>query len=276
MLTRVVTAVCVIAVVIIVLLLSNTVLFNIAISVVCAIMIRELFKAEKCLEFKSSYFICMAYVIAMPFFSIPVLSKFQYAFSALCAMLLFTSYLAQHKTMNFDKLAFMITTGFLISTSMNCFIYIKNSGKENGIFFIILVLCGAWVGDAGAYFVGTFLGKHKLVPEISPKKTVEGAVGGVIITGITFLLLALGYDKLFLKDIEISTLNYVLITVVGMACSVLGMIGDLSASLLKRQCQIKDYGNLMPGHGGMVDRFDSVLFVAPFISILLSIYNFVK
>lgn len=138
----------------------------------------------------------------------------------------------------------------------------------------MLTLCGAWLADSGAYFVGTFLGRHKLCPNISPKKTVEGVIGGVITNGLIFVLLGLGYTKLIATG-DVSA-NYILLFVLGMICALLGLLGDLSASLLKRQTGIKDYGNIMPGHGGVMDRFDSVLFVAPFMTIALSVFNIIK
>ena len=126
------------------------------------------------------------------------------------------------------------------------------------------------MGDAGAYFVGSAIGKHKLCPDISPKKTVEGAIGGVVTTGIIFVIYAYFYRMVQLSmGVDDFSVNYIVLAVVGMVCAVLGMLGDLSASLVKRQTGIKDFGKLMPGHGGMLDRFDSVLFVAPFLAIVL-------
>ena len=129
-----------------------------------------------------------------------------------------------------------------------------------GIYYLLLVLNFACVCDMGAYFVGVSMGKTKLCPEISPNKTVEGALGGVISSVIATLVITLcfGYFNKILPAL--------LITIP--LCAV-GMIGDLFASIIKRKVGIKDYGELIPGHGGILDRVDSVLFIAPLVYSLL-------
>ena len=117
-------------------------------------------------------------------------------------------------------------------------------------------LCGAWIADTGAYFSGVALGKHKLCPEISPKKTIEGFIGGILTTGIVYAV-AFGVRFGFIVQ------NVLIAFILGIVCAVIGTLGDLSASMVKRQIGFKDYGNIMPGHGGLMDRFDSVLFVLP-------------
>ena len=131
-----------------------------------------------------------------------------------------------------------------------------------GIPEMILIFLCAWMSDTGAYFAGTFLGKHKLIPHVSPKKTVEGSIGGVIVCALSCILYLF-----ILKCIgtEIPGLNYGLIAIAGAAASVLTQLGDLAASAIKRDFDTKDYGNIFPGHGGFMDRFDSVIFIAPFI-----------
>ena len=129
-----------------------------------------------------------------------------------------------------------------------------------GIYYLLLVLNFACVCDMGAYFVGVSMGKTKLCPEISPNKTVEGALGGVISSVIATLVITLcfGYFNKILPAILIRI----------PLCAV-GMIGDLFASIIKRKVGIKDYGELIPGHGGILDRVDSVLFIAPLVYSLL-------
>ncbi|MDE6594779.1 MAG: phosphatidate cytidylyltransferase, partial [Oscillospiraceae bacterium] len=149
----------------------------------------------------------------------------------------------------------------------------------HGVCYIVLCLAGAWLGDSGAYFVGTFWKfweKHKLCPEISPKKTWEGAVGGVLTVGLVFALYAFGYRIVQGYRGYSFEVNYLYLVIMGLVCGVLGIIGDLSASLIKRQYGIKDFGNIMPGHGGLMDRFDSVLFVAPFMMFVLSHFTIFK
>ena len=129
----------------------------------------------------------------------------------------------------------------------------------------------AWIADGGAYFAGTFFGKHKLCPEISPKKTWEGFFGGLVSAIVFAILLGFGYelwDKIFTGE-QHFTVNVLVLGIIAVVCTFLGVLGDLVASLLKRQCGVKDFGNILPGHGGIMDRFDSVLFVAPFVYIAI-------
>jgi len=123
----------------------------------------------------------------------------------------------------------------------------------NLIYFLLLVV---WLGDAGAYYVGKRFGKHKLSPRISPKKTVEGLIGGIIMSVITAVVIHLT----FFPQIQL-----VHAMIVGIVLSITGVIGDLAESLWKRSAAVKDSGTLLPGHGGFLDRFDSILFTAPIL-----------
>lgn len=129
---------------------------------------------------------------------------------------------------------------------------------ENGKFLVFAIFIGAFITDTGAYFTGCFLGKHKLAPVLSPKKTIEGSVGGILATVLAFF--AYSWVGCGLLGCEMNVLNLILTAVL---LSVVSQFGDLGASAIKREMGIKDYGNIMPGHGGALDRFDSVLFVAP-------------
>ena len=132
---------------------------------------------------------------------------------------------------------------------------------------ILFVLFSAWFGDSGAFFVGTFLGKHKLCPTISPKKTVEGLVGGIVTVGVVMAITLVVYNVFGLTEHQ---LNYAVLIPLSMTASLVGVVGDLSASVIKREHNVKDFGNIMPGHGGVIDRFDSVIFVAPFLYVALT------
>ena len=131
----------------------------------------------------------------------------------------------------------------------------------NGVYYFGMVFIASWVCDIFAYFSGRAFGKHKLIPEVSPKKTVEGAIGGVICTTLAFLL----YGFIVSKIGGGLSPNYVILAVLGFTLSIVSMFGDLIASLIKREHGIKDYGKLFPGHGGVLDRFDSILAVAPIL-----------
>lgn len=138
-------------------------------------------------------------------------------------------------------------------------------GMQNGKYLIWFILFAAWGTDTCAYFVGCKFGKHKF-SEISPKKSIEGCIGGTIGSMIIALIYAYALNKL--AGLEIS---YIYIALIGLILSILSQIGDLSASSIKRTVGIKDFGNLIPGHGGMLDRIDSIIFIAPFAYFLLSL-----
>ena len=139
---------------------------------------------------------------------------------------------------------------------------------EAGEYLVWLIFISSWICDTCVYFTGVFLGKHKAFPVLSPKKTWEGCVGGVlggIILGIVFAII-FGSKLSFLS----SPVPTVAITV--MVSSVLSIVGDLAASAIKRENGIKDYSNLIPGHGGIMDRFDSVIYVAPVVYYMLRLF----
>lgn len=131
----------------------------------------------------------------------------------------------------------------------------------NGKMIVLYLFLAIWSSDSGAYFVGRFFGRHKLAPNLSPKKTVEGAVGGIITT-IVVLELVNSILKLF---------TWSEIIIVGLILSLVGQLGDLVESMLKRFLGVKDSGKILPGHGGILDRFDSLILVAPFIYYTISL-----
>ena len=134
----------------------------------------------------------------------------------------------------------------------------------HGEFLVLFPFMMAWATDTGAYFAGTLLGRHKLCEKISPKKTIEGAIGGVIVCGaFTF-----AYIKI-MEACFAMQFNYLTIILGALVLSCLGQIGDLSFSIIKREYNIKDYGNCIPGHGGALDRLDSTIFTIPASYILL-------
>lgn len=136
-----------------------------------------------------------------------------------------------------------------------------------GLEYVLLALVIPWMNDTGAYFVGTFLGKHKMAPVISPKKSWEGFFGGWLISiGLTAVY-ALVCQALS------QPVSVALFAILAAVLAPLSVAGDLLASVVKRRCGIKDYGNIMPGHGGVMDRFDSVIIIAPVLYIALSIWG---
>ncbi|MEA4815847.1 MAG: phosphatidate cytidylyltransferase [Lachnospiraceae bacterium] len=155
--------------------------------------------------------------------------------------------------------------GFFYSCFLISHIYLIRE-YEYGIYFVWLAFICAWGCDTGAYFSGMLFGRHKLNPALSPKKTVEGAIGGVITSVTIGFIYGMSIEKAF----PIEGVNSLLLCVVTSgAGAVLSQIGDLAASSIKRYTDIKDYGNAIPGHGGILDRFDSVLLTAPAVYYIL-------
>lgn len=277
MVTRIISAAVGIAIAICVLILHSTPFFNLVVAALAVIMLFELLSAGKCLQYKFHSGVCLAFAAAMPFLlEYTEGMEIIYIFGTSCILLLFVGYIANHKAMTFEKIAYMFTVSLLTTLPMCCLVSLENADSLHGVCYIVLCLAGAWLGDSGAYFVGTFFGKHKLCPEISPKKTVEGAIGGVVTVGIVFAVYAFFYQLVQEQRGYVFEVNYIYLVIMGIICGVLGIIGDLSASLIKRQYGIKDFGNIMPGHGGLMDRFDSVLFVAPFMMFVLSHFTIFK
>lgn len=270
MVTRIITAVVGIAIAIGILFLSATPVYNLAVSAIAVVMLYELLSACKCIQYKFHSIVCVVFAAVMPFLVEFEGMEIKYIVSTSCIFLIFAGYIAEHKNITFEKICCMLAVTLLTTLSMCCLVSLKNLDSVHGVCYVILCLAGAWLGDSGAYFVGTFFGKHKLCPEISPKKTVEGAVGSVLTVGLVFAAYAFLY-RLFMGYRGVSfEVSYPYLVLMGIICGVLGIVGDLSASLIKRQFGIKDFGNIMPGHGGFMDRFDSVLFVAPFMMFMLS------
>ncbi len=137
---------------------------------------------------------------------------------------------------------------------------------DNGVFLFPIAYASAWVSDTGAYFVGLKFGKRKLIPEISPKKTVEGFIGGIV-SCVAVLMIYASFVGIFSPV----TPSYFWIFFCAVILSAASVVGDLIASMIKRRYKIKDYSHIFPGHGGVLDRFDSILITAPLTYVLASI-----
>lgn len=152
---------------------------------------------------------------------------------------------------------------FIYAPVMLSFIFLTRE-LDNGIYLVWMVFICSWISDTFAYLTGIMIGKHKLAPKLSPKKSIEGSVGGIVGAALVGAAFGAYMDSL----LAIGNLAIVL-AIVGGVGSVISQIGDLAASAIKRNHDIKDYGNLIPGHGGIMDRFDSVIFTAPITYFLL-------
>lgn len=168
--------------------------------------------------------------------------------------------LKEHKEFNLTHIVTLAAMPIAVSFAFSSLGTVLS--HEKGIFYLLMLLNFSSVCDMGAYFVGSTLGKHKLCPEISPKKTVEGAVGGILSSIVVSLILVFAFS------VTEKLLAALILTI---PFCILGMIGDLFASAIKRTAGIKDYGNLIPGHGGILDRFDSIIMIAPLFSLFVSL-----
>ncbi|MBQ7923229.1 MAG: phosphatidate cytidylyltransferase [Clostridia bacterium] len=189
---------------------------------------------------------CSMFLLLLYYFVLAVFSKGKISIEALAVFFMMTIY---------------------IVVSFTCLVLLRNG--INGTYFYLLPFVGAWISDTFAYFTGRLFGKHKLIPEVSPKKTIEGSIGGIVFTAISFVVYGIVFKKLF-PGMES---DYILLAVMGAAASVISQVGDLIASVIKRHYGIKDYGKLFPGHGGVMDRFDSVLATAPVVYILSVVFS---
>ena len=135
----------------------------------------------------------------------------------------------------------------------------------NGNIYIWMIFVIAFLTDTFAYFVGRFLGRHKLAPAISPKKTIEGSIGGIVFAVIGMIVYGVVLQQMF--HMTLPVISLIVVAVLG---SVAGQCGDLAASMIKRHCDVKDFGKIIPGHGGILDRFDSILFVLPIVYVYAS------
>lgn len=268
--TRIISAAVAIVIAIIALILHNTFIFNLFIAFITVTAVYEIFRATGMSVHKKQAVACYAFAAVdciMPAFHVHGMLYFisYRLYMGIFVLAMCILYLKEHKNYKYNEFFFMLAVPILLSYSFGTLINMAQMGGK-GVFLIVLTLAGAWLSDSGAYFAGTFLGKTPLCPEISPKKTVEGVVGGIVCNGVFMLIISFVYDVI-LKG---ASVRYVIVFIAGMACAIIGLVGDLTASMIKRQTGIKDYGNIMPGHGGVMDRFDSVILVAPFMYYLIS------
>lgn len=276
--TRIITAVVGLIVLAGVLFTFDTLVFNLVIAAITLIALHEIYSA---LGFEKQDWPLLA--VLVPYTLLIMLSSYSVCRAmvmpaSFLVVLFYAIYLVvRNGVISYQKASGLAMFSGIVIFCFYSFIRLKEMlpVEEYGydaIFFILLILCFAWGGDTCAYFAGRAFGKHKLCPVVSPKKTVEGAIGGAV-TALVFTLLfswmyAEGVTEILGVPVEVDYLRIALLSPVLTAFSILG---DLSASVLKRQYGVKDYGSIMPGHGGIMDRFDSVLFVLPAV-FLLSVY----
>lgn len=180
-------------------------------------------------------------------------TKIELTFIAVLLLLIYTVLVKNRYT--FDHVGFSVLGTLYVAIGFYYLIETRHFGLE----FVVYALIVIWTTDTGAYFVGRKFGKRKLWPDISPNKTIEGSIGGIVF--------AIIFACLFQYFVPVTS-SYIVLIGVTILASIVGQLGDLVESALKRHYDVKDSGNLLPGHGGILDRFDSLLFVLPLLHFL--------
>ena len=238
-------------------------------ALVALLCVTGMYEVLSALDMKKVPLLCAAallFAAAAPFFSylagrpwLLLLIGAGYAFLLMSICVFF------HAALPLEKAATIFFVSGVCVLSMAALAYLRR--EPNGVFYTLLAIAIPWMSDIGAYFTGTFLGKHKLCPRISPKKTVEGLIGGWAFSVGGALLIAWIYSLLC----DAAPL-YLRIALAALVCAPVSVIGDLFASVLKRQNGLKDYGKLFPGHGGVMDRFDSLTAVTLFLLAVVQVW----
>lgn len=273
--TRIITAIVALCIFVPVCIFSNTIVLEIAMAVLNVVAVYELWHCIRGTDEASHEIGSMAlwiphFLVAAGGVFLPRFCGRQqamvYLFLLASLLMLYTFavvVLGRGKIQITDAAVLLMMTLY-VTTAFTGILCLRRSG-DSGAHLYLLPFIGAWVSDTFAYFTGRLLGKHKLIPEVSPKKTVEGAVGGIVFTAIAYVIYGV------IIGVTGGT-TYVLLAVLGALISVVSQIGDLIASVVKRYYGIKDYGKLFPGHGGVMDRFDSVIATAVLLNVALLLF----
>ncbi|MGN0435446.1 MAG: phosphatidate cytidylyltransferase [Wujia sp.] len=207
----------------------------------------------------------VVYIATLVYYGLLFADKQEFVMPVIIAFILVTLaiYVIQYPTYS-DKDAMSVLLSFFYVTVMLSYVYLIRELKFGGALVVLIFVC-SWINDTCAYCAGVTLGKHKMTPKLSPKKSVEGLIGGL--AGST--LVGALYGIFFNEYVYELNNGPIIFAVIGLCGAIFAVIGDLAASAIKRNNDIKDYGKLIPGHGGILDRFDSIIFTAPIIYYLL-------
>lgn len=273
--TRITTGVIGALLMILAIILRTTIVFNIFIGIITVIAMIEAQVTTKLVSNSNLVILSCIYAFTCGF--IPLFG-FMPSGLVITAIYIFASLLivlTSAKESNVYQAFYSIAITLGVSLGITSIIYLSDLDitksymyiKSDSLFFVILALAGAWLGDTGAYFIGSKYGKKKIAPNVSPNKTLEGVFGSILSTVIGVLILGLIWNIAVLDDNSYIQFGWLIL--ISALCPLIGLIGDLFFSYIKRSVNIKDYGKIMPGHGGILDRFDSVILVSPFIYLFL-------
>ena len=258
--TRLLSAIVLVVILLAVVFFAADWVFSLAVCGLTFMIMAELTKVMR-LETKPGIvitnYIFAALYMALGFLNLETQNAFIYLVTILFVMTLGAFTVLDNSRI---KLSDVCTSIFLVIYSVVFLMHLSFIRKlDNGIALLFMPLIGAYITDTGAYFTGMSIGRHKLIPSVSPNKTVEGAVGGIVAAVVGFVIYGVIMTSIGL------TVNYLLLIILAVLCAVAAQLGDLTASVIKRNYSVKDFGHLIPGHGGMVDRVDSLMFVAPIV-----------
>ena len=258
--TRLITAAVGIVIAITVFLLSemDSIVMNIAITLVSAVMCSEFLSAKKLHKNLWIFLPCILFGALIPLLS--------YSGLGLIPFFVFTLYICvfaikTYTSVPLDDIIFAYFGVTVLSGSMALFTLRACALNYHPSFWAVLILGVPWIADSAAYFIGNAVGKRKLSPVISPKKTVEGALGGVLCATVSPFLFAFVFMLIYGNTL----ITWWVLPIIGFVNAILSIVGDLLFSVVKRSCGIKDFGSVMPGHGGLLDRFDSVILCVPVV-----------
>jgi len=280
---RILTAVIGLSILAAVLCFFDTPVVNVAVSFLSALAVYEVVEAAGCTRPRSVLLLYVAFAAVVPFVGTNLVSRILPVLIYAFFVLTFTVCMRRYPQLDITLVGFLLLASMGISLSMNCIVLIRDrtTSPAVGIYYILMILGSAWWADAGAYFVGSRFGKRKLAPLISPKKTVEGLYGGLVCAVLGNVVISLVFTFLDRNHLLGGysgagfNINYLYVALVSPVLALAGVLGDLSASVVKRRFGVKDFGSIMPGHGGVLDRFDSVLFTAPLVYLLMRFWPFV-
>ena len=237
---------------------------NIAVALVSLLAVYEIVSALGLSKKLILFIPSLIFAAALPFIESVFLRECAYF---LYTIVIFTALICYHSFITFKEVGVIYSMSVMIPTSLDTIVSLRSLEVPHGMFYVIIAIFSAWIADAGGYIAGSLFGKHKLCPTVSPKKTVEGLIGSFVLNISAMLLFGYIFQAIYYScGTRISYIPLLIIGSVGTAVSVLG---DLSFSLIKRSCHIKDFSEIIPGHGGILDRFDSVIFEAPFVYLLV-------
>ena len=264
--TRVKTAAVLIALLIVLVCFSYVpYVMNSFVALISVLGIYELYKVTGNIKKLVPFIISELLALAISFIKIPFYNEIL----AVCFPIAVIAFLLLMKVFGkytLDKWYKIFPIALMIPLFYNSFTVLRF--LDNGLYYLALFALVCMISDTGAYFVGRAIGKHKLAKTVSPKKTIEGSIGGMVSAMVVIVVAAIIVD-----NVTPLSVNYVFLVIYTLIASVIEQIGDLSMSVIKRVVGVKDYSNLMPGHGGILDRFDSYMFAAPFTLIFYTFVN---